>query len=308
MRASEQGVVNLAAGQHGVFSVEQAVARGMSVDQVKRRVRAGRWRRLFPGVCVIAGSPETWRQRLKASALWFGSRCVFSHRTAAALWELSPFSDETGPIVIASTRHVSAPSGVRVFRMNALLPRELATVGGLRVTSIERTLLDLAAEEREADVSTALDEALRRKLTTPERLTAFIDRAGGTPGIRVLRRLTERRAGLGGVPESELESRVLELLDEHGMPRPVLQQKVTARGRRYRLDFKFPGTAVVLEADGYAWHSSVDAFERERQRINALTVRGFRVLRWTWAALHDRPDELIAELRSVLSTPLSQAA
>lgn len=308
MRAAEQAVLKLAACQHGVFSVEQAVERGMSVDQVKRRVSAGRWRRVMPGVCAIAGSPESWRQRLKASALWFGPRCVFSHRTAAALWGLSTFDAEAGPVVIASTRHVTAPAGVRVFRMTALLPRELGSISGLRVTSVERTLLDLAAEERESDVEAALDEAVRQKLTTLERLGAFIDRAGGTPGIRVLRRLHSKRTGLGGVPESELESRVLAVLEEYGMPRPVLQQKVTSRGRRYRLDFRFPGTPIVLEADGYAWHSSIDAFEADRRRINALTVRGFRVLRWTWAALHDRPEELIDELRRMLSASATRAA
>ncbi|MBL8935089.1 MAG: DUF559 domain-containing protein [Archangium sp.] len=299
MQRSEKAVMALAAAQHGVFSLDQARANGMSLDQAKRRVRAGRWRRVLPAVYAVEGSFESVAQRRKAAALWFGQGCVFSHRTAASLWGLARFQGDEGPVSIASTRHLEPPEGIRLFRVDALLARELGTVNGQRVTSVERTLLDLAATEPVATVEAALDDALRRKLTTVDKLTHFIERAGGTRGIRLLRRLTARRGG-EGVTESELEARVLEVLRDAGMPMPELQKKVQVKGQRYRLDFRFPGTPVVLEADGYAWHSTAHAFEADRRRINALTARGFRVLQWTWEAMNERPEQLLDELAVLL--------
>ncbi len=299
MRSSEKNVMGLAAVQHGVFSLDQARERGMSIDQAKRRVRSGRWRRVHPAVYAVEGSFDSVAQRRKAAALWFGQGCVFSHRTAASLWGLARFQEDDGPVSIASTRHLDAPQGVRVFRVDALLARELGTVSGQRVTSVERTLLDLSATEPQTAVEAALDDALRRKLTTVDKLTRFIERTGRTRGIRLLRRLTARRGG-EGVTESELEARVLDLLRDAGMPMPDLQKKVQVKGKRYRLDFRFPGTPVVLEADGYAWHSTAFAFEADRRRINALTARGFRVLQWTWEAMNERPDQLLDELGVLL--------
>lgn len=299
MQSSEQTVMALAAVQHGVFSLDQARANGMSIDQAKRRVRSGRWRRVHPAVYAVEGSFDSLAQRRKAAALWFGAGCVFSHRTAAAMWGLARFQEDDGPVSIASTRHLEPPEGVRIFRVEALLAREMGTVNGQRVTSVERTLLDLSASEPQSEVEAALDDALRRKLTTVDKLTHFIERSGGTRGIRLLRRLTAKRGG-EGVTESELEARVLDLLRDAGMPMPELQKKVQVKGRRYRLDFRFPGTPVVLEADGYAWHSTAHAFEADRRRINALTARGFRVLQWTWEAMSERPDQLLDELEVLL--------
>lgn len=308
MNEPERVVMRLAACQHGVFSLTQAKARGMAPGQVKRRVSAGRWSRELPGVYAVEGAPSSWRRRLKAAVLWFGPRCAFSHRTAAALWGLPRFQREEGQVVIASSIHRPGASGLRVVRMRRLLPRDLTFVEGFRVTTIERTLLDLCAEEGAADVEATIDDALRLKLTTLEKLQRFLERHGGARGMPVLRALVERRAGLGGVPESALEARVLALLDDNGLPRPVLQQQVKAHGRRYRLDFRFEGAPVVIEADGYAWHSTVRAFEADRRRVNALTARGLRVLRWTWAALEERPEELLDELRWVLAQTTRRAA
>ena len=73
-------------------------------------------------------------------------------------------------------------------------------------------------------------------------------------------------------------------------------------GRLRRMDYFFEDFGVVLEGDSYAYHSSPVAFEKDRQRYNSLTARGFFVLQWTWKGLHDRPAELIAELKGVLAS------
>lgn len=82
--------------------------------------------------------------------------------------------------------------------------------------------------------------------------------------------------------------------------RPVRQRVARAEGRVRRLDFVYAEERVVIEADGYATHSSPEAFEEDRIRGNALLAEGYRVLHWTWEALRDRPAPLVAQLARVL--------
>lgn len=294
----EVALLRLAADQHGVISRSRAVRAGLSADQIERRVRSGRWERVLPGVYRIEGAPQTWQARLSAVALWAGPGAVFSHRTAAALWGFARFK-AGGVVHVTLRRRAQDPEGVSAHRAASL---EAVTQNGLRVTSVLRTLLDLSATELESDVRASVDEALRRKWTTTEKLQSFVARNGKHRGIALLSKLLKEYLGGHGPTESELEARVQELLEAEGFPRASRQQTHHIAGRRRRLDFTFPGTRVVIEADGYAWHSSPIAFERDRARVSALTARGFRVLQWTWAALHERPDELLRDLRLALAS------
>jgi very-short-patch-repair endonuclease len=117
----------------------------------------------------------------------------------------------------------------------------------------------------------------------------------------VLRALVEELVGGAAPTESELESRVLDLLEAEGLPRPDTQPRTRAGGGRWRLDFLYRRERVVIEADGYASHSTAEMFERDRARNNALAASGYVVLHWTWAALCDRPEALVHQLRCLLA-------
>lgn len=301
----EVGLLRVAADQHGVISRSRAVRAGLSADQIERRVRSGRWERVLPGVYRIEGAPLTWQARLSAVSLWAGPGAVFSHRTAASLWGFARFK-EGGPVHVTLRRRAQNPDGVVAHRTAGLGTADVGTTRGVRVTSVLRTLLDLSASEAESDVRASVDEALRRKWTTVEKLQAFVARHAKHRGITFLSKLLGEYLGGDGPTESELEAQVQELLEAEGFPRANRQQAQLVARRR--LDFTFPGTKVVIEADGYAWHSSPIAFERDRARISALAARGFRVLQWTWAALHERPGELIRDLRLALATEPRRAA
>jgi very-short-patch-repair endonuclease len=98
-----------------------------------------------------------------------------------------------------------------------------------------------------------------------------------------------------------LEDRCIELIQSAGLPRPRVQWSVIAGRKRRRLDLFFDEHGVVVEAEGYASHSSVDAFEADRERNNSLLLLNLRVLHWTWTAIEVRPDELIAELYALMN-------
>jgi len=278
---------------------------GLTDRQIEYRVETGHWSRVHEAVFRLEGTPRTWRQRLKAVSLWAVRDFAFSHGTAAALWGFARYREATA-IHLSVSRNIRLPAPFVVHRVRPLAPRDFGSVDGLRVTSCTRTLVDLCATEREHDVRASVDEALRRRWTTLERLEVALAASDHQRGIRFLRELV--CAYRGGEPptESELEARVYELLDAEGLPRPTKQARICIGGQVRRLDFRFPNTPVVVEADGYASHCTALMRERDSRRSNQLLTRGFRVLHWTWAALRDRPQELLAELRANLGADWQQ--
>ena len=288
-----------AARQWGVLRRDQAL-QWLSPQQLQRRLTTKAWVAVLPRVFRIEGAPRSWRQELKALSLWAGRDFAFSHRTAAALHGFRRFPE--GLLELSATRHLALPGPVELHHVSSLGPRELETVQGFRATGATRTLIDLAAVVSEADLRATVDEALQRKRTTVERLAVALQLVDRPRGVAFLRKLLHEYQGGDGPCESELEALVFELIDRSGLPRPVRQRSVMVAGRLRRLDFCFRDHGVILEADSYAFHSSPIAFEKDRQRYNSLTARDFRVLQWTWKAIHERPQELIRELRGVLQS------
>jgi very-short-patch-repair endonuclease len=291
-----------AARQWGVLRRDQALA-WLSPDQLQRRLAAKMWEPLFPRVFRVEGAPRSWRQDLKALCLWAGADYALSHRTAAALHGFRRFAE--GALELSAPRHLSLPPPVRLHQVNPFGSRDLETLQGFRVTSVTRTLLDLAAVVSEADLRATVDEALQRKRTSVERLAIALAEVQRGRGTVFLRKLVHEYQGGDGPCESELEARVFELIDASSLPRPQRQRAITVAGRLRRLDFCYPKQGVIVEADGYAFHSSPLAFEKDRQRANSLALRGFLVLQWTWKALQSRPRELLSELKAALAGRVS---
>ncbi|MEW6430956.1 MAG: type IV toxin-antitoxin system AbiEi family antitoxin domain-containing protein [Myxococcota bacterium] len=290
--------LRLAARQDGVLRRDQALAAGLTTWQVRHAVRRGLWSEVFPCVYRVAGAPWSRRQDLRAAALWAARGAAVSHGAAASLLGFERYADAA--IELSVTRHLRAPPGIVVHQVGRLDAKDLTTVGGIPVTSATRTLLDLAATEPEDMVKAALDQALRRKWTTLDKLDVATERAGWRRGVALIRALVTEYRGGNGPTESELESRVRELLEQAGLVDVERQRRVVIGGRVRRLDFRVTGTPVLIEADGYAWHSTPEDFERDRARDNALIARGYRVLRWTWAAVRDQPDVLLVQLLETL--------
>lgn len=273
----------------------------LTEDQLKTRLRTGAWVRVFPLVYRLVGAPESWRQRVEALLLWAGKGSVLSHRTAAALHGFNSFPE--GPLEVTMTREARAPEGVRVHRVSALPPRDKTELDDLTVTSAARTLVDLARETDSLTLRATFDQTLREKKATLEDVEKATKRAKKRPGVSDMRELLHEFRGDGGPTDSELEFLALSLIEAAGLPRPKVQWSIVVGSKRRRLDLHFEGRGVVVETDGYASHSGIDAFEDDRVRNNSLIVRNLRVLHWTWRALHDRPEELIAELYVALNLP-----
>lgn len=300
MGEDEVACLREAARQEGVLRRDQAL-RWLSAKQVQGRLASGAWERVFPRVFRVVGAPVGWRQSLRALCLWAGTGFALSHRTAAELHRLSRFRAQR--LELSVTRHLVRPGACVVHEVQPFGRGEVEVLQGLPVTSATRTLFDLASldDVRLDDLRASVDQALREKKTSVERLEVSLARCAGHRGAGRMRRILVELQGGGGPTESELEARVLELIRGAGLPVPERQRTVIVGGRLRRVDFRYPGARVIVEADGYAYHSNVIAFEKDRQRRNSLITAGYEVLQWTWKALEERPFVLIQELVTVLA-------
>ena len=290
MRGSDadRRVEAFCATRYGILSRREATQRGMTHDQVDRRVASGRWIRLDPGVYRLSGVPATWHGDLLAALLWAGPGSMASHRSSARLWRMEGF--EEVPVEIL-TRSGHRRTGMIVHRLRPGDRPAGRRIDGIPTTSADRTLLDLAAVVDGARVGLAVDDALRRRLVTLPRLRHLLEREGGPgrTGTSALRRLLAERDGLDARTESELERRLLRLLRRGGLPPPVPQHEVRNRGRLVaRLDFAYPELRLGIETHGYRFHSGRERWQRDLRRENRLKRAGWTVLVYTW-------DDVVAD-------------
>lgn len=233
-----------------------------------------------------------------AAVLFCGPEAVLSHRTAAALWGLR------GPI---ESIEVTAPSKTRsggsIRRHFAALPADEVTErNGIPVTTVPRTIFDLAAVEPVGRVEQDLRQVERLRLYDALSLDHLLERYPRRQGSRTVRECLRRLRDLpDGVTREELEARFLAFLDRYGFPRPRLNAWLTIGSRRYQVDCLWPAQKVIVELDGYATHGTRHAFEGDRDRDRRLLAAGYRGPRVTWRHLEEIPGDIAADLRPLLA-------
>lgn len=292
-----------AAEQHGVLSRDQALEAGLSARAIDWRLASGRWRALHTGVYVPRPVPSSWHQRMMAAVLCGGPNALASHRSATALRRLDGVEAGMVEISVKAGRKID---GTIVHRRAPHDDPPVEVVSGIPATGIERTLLDLATIVLPKRAGLALDDALRRRLTTLEEIRGMLLRIRPRAGTRRLRELVEARDELDEKLESRLESELLRLLREGGLPRPRSQHRVID-GEDFvaRLDFAYPSYRLGIEADGYRWHGSPERWRRDLRRENRLKLLGWTILRFSWDDVHSRPESVAAQIRTALSSPVS---
>lgn len=179
---------------------------------------------------------------------------------------------------------------------------------GIPVTTVPRTILDLAAVSSPQAVESALREAEFLRLYDQLSLPHLLDRYSGRRGTRAVRAALAHRAESPGRIRSPLEERFLPFLDRHGLPRPQLNAWLEAGGRRHQVDCLWPDARVIVELDGYAGHGTRIAFREDRARDRRLGVAGYSVTRIAWAQLDDEPEALAVDLQALLDIQTSVIA
>ena len=283
------------AAQDGVASRAQLMGCGLSGSAVDRLVASGAVRVVSRGVFVARGAPLTYRARLWCGVLATGGALGFG--TAAHLWGIEPSEPRRIELIVDPNRRLAIPDGVRLHRV--FVPKKaLQHRDGLPTTTMIWTVLDHLGRLPHPDACRLADRALQRRWITTSDIARRLRDYPGRRGNTELRRIAAQ-AGDGAAAESE---RILHrILATAGINDWVANYPVWHGGALVAVvDIALVGRKVAIEADGWAFHSDVERFQRDRQRQNALSGLGWTVLRFTWADLTERPSYVARTVRRQL--------
>ncbi len=169
------------------------------------------------------------------------------------------------------------------------------------MTTVPRTIFDLAATEPADVVENLLREMEFLELRDPLSLRHLVERYPGRRGVRkvrlALKRLEEDPVGR---KRSKLEERFAPFLRLQHLPLPRFNDWIEAGGKRYCVDCHWPELRQIVELDGWAGHSTRTAFREDRARDRRLAAAGYRVTHITWYQLDDEPEAVAVDLRVLL--------
>lgn len=300
---ADRQIQTIAARQHGVVTRAQLIASGLPRCVIEYRVKRQRLEPLHRGV-YRTGPVRSEFEPEMAAVLACGATAVLSYSSAAVLWEFTGMAGAARSARAAPPRsvHVSIHGGsgarvrgVVVHRVSALHAEEVTELQHLPVTSAERTLLDLAPSWDERALERVLADAQRRGVVDANKLRRLLSLRPHRRGAAKCRRLLGAREPQ--LTRSEAESRFLALIRRSGLQSP----EANVRVRGFEVDFLWRAERLVVEIDGFAFHASAAAFERDRQRDATLTAAGLRVMRATWRQLTETPEALLVRVAQSLA-------
>jgi very-short-patch-repair endonuclease len=304
-QAQEWELTELARRQHGVVGRAQLITTGFGEDAIEHRLRVGRLHRLQRGAYAVGHRSVGVRGRWLAAVLACGEGATLSHWSAAALWGIRPGARETTDVTVPRRGRNSDT----IRRHYGALPTDEVTVeDGIPITTVPRTIFDLAAISTVEVVENALREAEYLRLYDALSLEDLVARHPGCRGVGKLRvclaRLKEEPTGRR---RSRLEERFIPFLRHHHLPLPRLNAWVELGARRYQVDCVWPASQIV-ELDGWQGHGTRTAFREDRARDRRLRVAGYTVTRLAWSQLDDEPGAIAADLRALLSSGPARSA
>lgn len=296
-------LARLAGRQYGVVTLAQLRALGLGPRGVAHRAARGRLHRLHRGVYAVGHTWLTLEGQSLAALLACGPGAVLSHRSAAAAWGLrrgvpTPIEAST------ALRGRSAPAGVELHRTRSLPRADVTRARNLPVTTVARTLVDLAGVLTPSALGRAVHEAEFLRLLDVAAVEEALGRANGRRGTPALRAaLTEPSPG---ATRSALEERFLALVSGR-LPAPRCNAHLQVAGELMEVDVIWRGARVVVELDGAQAHRTRRAFHRDRARDLALAAEGWVVVRLTWQQVTREPERVIRELQRLLAVRGGQA-
>lgn len=296
MADRERRLAALAERQHGVVAQRQLEALGFSRRAIERRLDHWRLRHAHREVFAVGHSRLSRYGQWLAAVLAYGDGALLSHRSAAALWGLA--KPTTGSIDVtapAGRQGVSRRKRIWIHRCQ-LHPDDKDIRAEIPVTTVARTLFDLAEVVDLRSLESAWEEADRLKLLELPAVEKVCERSFGRRALRPVRRLLAETC-VPTITRSPLEERFIAFCQTHELPPP--STNVLLLGRE--IDALWPQQRLIVELDGFAFHSHRAAFERDRARDATLQVAGYRIVRITHRRLERAPTSVAKQLRALLT-------
>ena len=290
---TDRVIARIAVSQHGVVTRAQLIAAGITPGAIDHRLATGRLRALHRGVYLVGAVGSRYASEMDA-VLACGPGAVISHTSATQLAGLDPCKPDTIHVTVPGRDPGERP-GLTIHRTRMLDARDVVTFERIPVTAPARTVVDVASILSPHALERLVAEVLVRRLATRRDLQGALGRAGRRPGIGAVRRLLEDREP--SFTRSEAERRLLALIESACLPRP----EVNARLGPYEVDFVWRAERLIVEVDGFRYHSSRAAFERDRARDADLQARGWLVMRVTWRQLAEHASAVAAQIAGALA-------
>ncbi len=286
----EQKLARLAAGSYGVVTRTQLLDAAISQEAIRQRLRSGALLREHPGVYRVGHrAPSTEASYL--AAVWAcGPRALLCGHAAAHLFGLVRGAAPVPEVVATTKRRLR---GVKTRRSRALCAEDGCEWRRIPVTTVAKTIVDIAGSSRTDELARAFHEAGVRYGTSPAALMRVLERRPNAPGARELRRVI---SGDERVTLSKLENFFIARLSDANLPLPETNRKAGS----YRVDCRWPERRLTVELDSYRYHGSRHAWEQDRRREREAYARGDDLRRYTWGDVVERPGPMLAELKSLL--------
>lgn len=244
---------------------------------------------------------QVWRtpSRLMAGLLDLGAGSFIAGRSAAAMHGLDGFRRQSAEFLVPRRLRGRTTNGLVVATTRPVGSSDVCRINGLRCVRVERIILDAPLFGfTPLEIENAIDSGLRLGLFAEERLRQRVA-SDLSPGVNGGRVVIDALVDAGG--HSQLERRFLRLVREAGLPRPQLQVTYRAGTRVVaHVDAQF-GSELVVEVAGHATHSTRRQRQIDEQRRTELTLRGKRVLTFTYEDVTERPDWTADRFREALS-------
>jgi predicted transcriptional regulator of viral defense system len=300
-RADRRGLAAMATQQHGVVSIRQLERLGFWPTTVHRELAAGRLHRLHRGVYAVGHRRLSWHGHCLAAVL-ANSPSVASHFSAGWLWGLL-LNRPSGKF------HLTTPNQRHrkrdfVLHRAALADEDRAVVEGIPVTSLARTLLDLAAEVSLDRVCRFLARAEADERLDLRALESVLARCGNHPGRSTLRTALDIYKPDLAITRSGVESEFRDLVRKAGLPPPSMNFVVAG----YELDAYWPEERFAVELEVYETHGNRASFEADPVRHEELLLVGIEVIRVTGPRLNREPATVTRRLRTLLERRRRPAA
>jgi very-short-patch-repair endonuclease len=293
-RPGNRKIAELGDRQHRVVAIRQLVALGFGRGAIEHRLSSGYLHTLYRGVYAVGCATVSRRGAIMAAALACGENAIASHHAAALVWGLRLSDRSVIDVTAGRSRH--GQPGIKLHRVRVLHPEDCGRVDGIPVTSVPRTILDLAEVLQPHQLANVVTEAEARRVFDLRAVERLMARSSGRRGMRPLRLLLDSYAE-PPVTRSVLERVLLRVCADAGILRP--QTNVIVAG--HRVDALWPEQRLVAEIDSRTHHMTLAAFEEDRKRDADLMLAGYRVLRITWRRLRVEPAAVADTLRRLLA-------
>ena len=298
IRTVDEIVASLATRSHGVATRPELLRAGVTPTQIKSRLARRLLIPIHRGVFRVGHVAPSVEARYMAAVKGCGPGSLLVGRAAAHLLHLLRRPPSLPEVLTSRHRR---PEGVTVRRCRSTDRRDATTWRGIPVTTLPRTIVDLAALLDPPDLARAFHEAVVRHRMKTEAVEQVLSRRHNWPGARELRRVLW---GEEPVILSRLESSFIAVVRRARLPLPETNRPADGR----YVDCRWPDQRLTVELDSYGYHATRHAWERDLDRERSAHARGDEFRRYSWRDVVEEPDPMLADLRALLRRQLPLAA